>query len=303
MEIINLDNYKEERFSTAIALGNFDGIHIAHKTLILSMVEDAKKFGLKPGILLFNNHTKKTIEGKSPSILTSNDQKIKLLTDLGIEIIYTIDFNKDIMKLSPKDFVEKILVEMLNVKSVCIGFDYRFGFKASGDTNIMMELGNEYGFKVTIIDPIYRDNIVSSTRIRNLIREGKIEEANELLDRNYSIFGKVVDGNKMGNKLGFPTANIEMEDNFIIPKKGIYETKIILDGKSYMGATSVGTNPTFGNDILKIENHIIDFNQNIYGKIIEVDFVRYLRDEIKFDNIEDLKKQISEDVKNIKLGL
>lgn len=303
MEIINLnlDNYKENRFNTAIALGNFDGIHIAHKELILNMVEDAKETGLKPGILLFHTHTRLTLEGKSPSLLTSKEQKIEILKDLGIEIIYSIEFDKNLMKLSPDEFIKKILIKKLNAKSICVGFDYRFGFKASGNVDVLKELGDRYGFKVIVIDPIYKDNVVSSTRIRNLIREGKIEEANEMLGRNYSIIGKVVGGNKMGNKLGFPTANLELEDNFIIPKIGIYETNIILDGKLYIGATSVGTNPTFENNILKIENHILDFQGDIYGKIIEVRFIRYLRDEVKFENIEDLKEQINKDIKDIKL--
>lgn len=302
MEIINLSlgQYRENRFNTAIALGNFDGIHIAHQKLIKEMVEDAKKTGLKSGILLFNTHTRALLEGKSPSLLSSNEQKMEILGDLGIEIVYTIDFDQELMQLSPDEFVKNILVEKLNVKSLCVGFDYRFGFKASGNVEILKELGIKYGFKVIVIDPIYRDNVVSSTRIRNYIREGKIQDANELLGRHYSISGEVVDGNKMGRKLGFPTANLKIKDNYIIPKVGIYESNIIVHNKSYRGATSIGTNPTFKNDELKIENHILDFKGDIYGEVIEVRFIRYLRDEIKFDNIEDLKKQINNDVKDIK---
>lgn len=303
MEIINLnlDDHKENRFNTAIALGNFDGIHVAHKKLIEDMVEDAKKIGLKPGILLFHSHTRAILEGKSPSLLTSKEQKVKILKSLGVEIVYTIEFDENLMKLSPEEFVKKILIEKLNAKSVCVGFDYRFGFKASGNVDVLKSLGEEYGFKVIVIDPIYKDNIVSSTGIRKLIKEGKIEDANEMLGRHYSIIGKVVDGNKMGNKLGFPTANLKVEDNYIIPKIGIYETNIIIDGDFYIGATSIGTNPTFGSNMIKIENHILDFQEDIYGKIIEVRFIRYLRGEIKFDNIEDLKEQINKDVKDIKL--
>lgn len=302
MEIINLNSegYKEERFNTAIALGNFDGIHVAHKKLIVDMVYDANKTGLKPGILLFNTHSRGIITGKSPSLLTSNKQKVEILKGLGVEIIYTINFDEDLMKLSPSEFVKQILVEKLNVKSICVGFDYRFGFKASGNVDNLKKMGEIYNFKVIVIDPIYKGNVVSSTRIRNLIKEGKIEESNELLGRQYSIIGKIVDGNKMGSKLGFPTANLEPEENYIIPKIGIYETQIILDGKSYIGATSVGTNPTFKNQGIKIENHILDFKGNIYGKTMEVKFIRYLRDEIKFENIEDLKGQINKDINDIK---
>lgn len=301
MEIINLNlnNYKEIRFNTAVALGNFDGIHIAHKKLILEMVISGKKSGLKPSILLFSAHTKQTLEGKSPSVLTSIEQKIEMLKELGVEVIYKIDFDDKLRKLSPNKFVTEILINKLNSRLVCVGFDYRFGFKASGDSNLLKNIGKKYGINTIIIDPIYKDNIISSTRIRKLIEEGKIETANDMLGYEYSIIGKVVDGNKVGTKLGFPTANLDPITNYIIPKLGIYETNITIGDKTYLGATSIGTNPTFNADTLKIENHIIDFNDNIYGEMIKVGFIRYLREEIKFDNIDDLKQQINKDIDNI----
>lgn len=302
MEIIdlNIDNYKEERFSNGIALGNFDGIHIAHKEIILKTISQSEKLGLNPSVLLFNNHPKLITEGESPAVITPYKEKIRVLKELGIKTIYLIQFDKNLMELSPEDFVKKILIERLKTKLICVGFDYKFGYQASGNVDLLNKLGQKYEFKTVVIDPIYRDKIVSSTEIRSLIKKGNIEEANNMLGRKYSITGKVVDGNKIGHKLGFPTANLEFYDNYLIPKSGIYETAIVLDGKSYIGATSIGINPTFKNYGFKVETHILDFNKNIYGKELRLEFVRFIRDEKKFSNVEDLKKGIDKDINNIK---
>lgn len=300
MEKINIQKFNEDRFETAIALGNFDGVHVGHKKLILNMVEAAKDLGLKESVLLFNNHTRGTINGKAPMCLTSNAQKEEILKNLGVQTIYTIDFNESLMKLQPEEFVRNILVDKLNTKLVVVGFDYRFGHKASGDVETLKELGNQYGFKVIVLEPIYIENIiVSSSRIRELIAEGNLELANTMLGRNYQIMGNVISGNKVGRTLGFPTANLELNSNYIVPKHGVYRTKTIVDHRTYLSATSVGYNPTFINDHVKIECHIIDFDKEIYDEIITIDFIEYLRGEIKFDNTQDLMDQIDIDIKTV----
>lgn len=302
MEIIEIKDYNENRFQTAIALGNFDGVHMGHCDLILRMIEDANKNNLKPALLVFDNHTKTVLTGEAPKTITSIEQKFKIFEELGVELIYKMKFDREIMKLLPEEFVRDILVLKLNIKSVVVGFDYRFGHKASGDSELLKELGKKYNLNVIILEPIYIDNeLVSSTRIRNLLQEGEIIEANKLLGRNYSIKGKVVGGKKLGNTLGYPTANIEPIDNFVIPKHGVYSTNTIIDNKSYLSATSVGKNPTFEDEGLKIESHIIGFNEDIYGKDIELEFVEYLREEIKFENLEELKKKIQEDISKVKM--
>lgn len=302
MEIIEIKDYNENRFQTAIALGNFDGVHMGHCDLILRMIEDANKNNLKPALLVFDNHTKTVLTGEAPKTITSIEQKFKIFEELGVELIYKMKFDREIMKLLPEEFVRDILVLKLNIKSVVVGFDYRFGHKASGDSELLKELGKKYNLNVIILEPIYIDNeLVSSTRIRNLLQEGDIIEANKLLGRNYSIKGKVVGGKKLGNTLGYPTANIEPIDNFVIPKHGVYSTNTIIDNKSYLSATSVGKNPTFEDEGLKIESHIIGFNEDIYGKDIELEFVEYLREEIKFENLEELKKKIQEDISKVKM--
>lgn len=300
MEKIKIENYKEDRFETAIALGNFDGVHIGHKQILLSMVDTAKKLDLIPSILLFDNHTKQVTSGEKPLSLTSNDQKELIVKNLGVEIIYSINFDENLMKLQPEEFVKNILIDKLNTKLVVVGFDYRFGHKASGDVEVLKELAKKYGFKVIVLEPIYIDDIlVSSTKIRELILEGNLELANKMLDRPYQITGRVIPGNKVGRTLGFPTANLELTSNYPILKLGVYRTTTTIDGKTYLSATSVGYNPTFVNNKVKIECHIIDFEDKIYDKVLYVDFIEYLREELKFDNLEDLIEQIDEDVKTV----
>ena len=304
MEIIDLNDYEEKRYKTAIALGNFDGIHIGHQYLIQDTVEKAKDRNLKSSILLFKNHTKTILnDPQDPKlgIITSNDQKIDILKELGIEIVYTIDFDDNIMKLTGKDFVDNIIIKKLNSKLVTIGFDYRFGHKALGDSKYLQELGNARGFDVNIVEPIYvNGQLVSSTLIRNLIHSGNIRKANEYLGRHYALLGAVIKGKNRGSKMGYPTANIRLNHNYIIPKTGVYETMTILEDRQYRSLTNIGYNPTFNEDELKIENYILDFNDNIYDKVIKVKFINFIRDDIKFNTTEELIDQIEKDVESIK---
>lgn len=301
METINVENYTETRFNTAIALGNFDGVHIGHQKLVLEMIAMANENKLRKSILLFENHTKSFLDGVGPRLLTSPEQKKDLIMDLGVDTVYSMQFNENIMKLSPERFVSDILVNKLRVKVIVVGTDYRFGHKASGDSKLLQEIGKGYGIEVKIFEPIYYNNeIVSSTRIRNSLINSDLEDAKVMLARDYSIYGKVVPGKKIGNKLGFPTANIQPNVNYVLPKNGVYSTLTLVDNIKYLSATSVGFNPTFKEKSIKIESHIIDFEADIYEKIVELKFIEYLRPEIKFDTIELLKKQINTDIIRVK---
>lgn len=301
MEIIDLSNYKEIRFHTGIALGNFDGIHLGHQKLIKAMVEKSKINNLKPALLLFKKHTKSLIKSEEPKVITSIQQKIEILKDLGVEIVYLIDFDKKLMKLSGEEFIKQIIIDKMNTKFIMIGFDYRFGYKASGNSKDLIEFGKKYSIDVKILDPVYnKKEIISSSNIRNLISLGKVKEAAEILGRDYSVIGKVIKGDNRGTDLGFPTANIELIDNYIIPKNGVYMTNTIIDNKKYISATNIGYNPTFGNKNLKFETHILDFEDDIYNKTIEVEFNSFIRDDIKFNDINDLIHQMKLDIEWIK---
>ena len=302
MKIIDL-NKDKYKYNTGIVLGNFDGIHMGHQYLIENLIDEAKKEELEPSILLFKNHTKTTINHSEDKIrlLTSNEQKLSILEKMGIKIVYTILFNEEIMKLPAEEFVKEILVKKLNVRLVNIGFDYRFGHKAMGDSNYLKELGNKYGFRTNIINPIYIDGeIVSSTKIRNLIKMGEIKRANKFLGRPYSLVGNVIKGDQRGGKMGYPTANIGLSNNYVIPKIGVYESITLIDNREFKSLTNIGYNPTFNGKKLKIENYILDFNENIYGKTLEIRFIDFLRDDIKFHTVEELINKIGEDINHIK---
>lgn len=302
MEIVNYEKNEMVKEKTAVALGNFDGLHIGHQKLIKTMVSKGREKKLKSSVLLFKTHTKSIIRGnKRPKLLTSNNQKISLLESIGVEMIYSMNFNKDIMQLSPRQFVEDILVDKLNVKLVVVGFNYRFGHKAQGDSACLKKLGKEFGFEVIVVEPVYGEElIISSTLIRELLSEGNIEKANEFLGRPYEMEGEVVEGNKRGKGLGFPTANIKLDKGYLVPKFGVYKSITIVDGKKYLSLTNAGKNPTFNGDDVSVESYILNFNNNIYGKKISVKFIDFIREEIKFNTREELIAQMLKDVDNIK---
>ena len=307
MKIIDLNKNQTLPYKSAVALGNFDGIHIGHEHLIRDNILKSKEKNLKSSVLLFKNHTKKILtknEGANIKVITSYKQKLNILNSLGLDIVYVVDFNKDLRKLTPEEFIDDIIINKVRAKIVTVGFDYRFGFKALGDSKYLKEIGHIKGFDVNIIEPVYFQNqIVSSTIIRNLIENGNISKANKLIGRNYAITGTVIKGSGRGRNLGFPTANIELDDNYVIPKIGVYRTSTIVDGTEYLSLTNIGYNPTFNGKELKIENYILNFKENIYNQNIEVNFSEFIRDDIKFNNIEDLIAQIKEDVNILKKHL
>ncbi len=301
MEIINLKDYKEERFDTAIALGNFDGLHLGHQELIKTMVAKAKELDLRPSLFLFKQHTKSLTQKNGPKLITNNELKIRQAKKLGVQTVYIQEFNEEIMKLSGEEFIKNIIVDRLRGKLIVVGFDYKFGYKASGNVDLLKELCHKYDIKLIVIDPV--ENMaskISSSAIREIISSGDMKKAHELLARPYTIIGKVINGSNRGNKLGFPTANIDLSENFVLPKKGVYASYTIVDGNKYLSATNIGTNPTFGENYIKIETYILDYNENIYGKTIEIEFLDFLRDDIKFDRVEDLVDQMNLDIDTIR---
>lgn len=304
MEIIDLNKSIEtlDTDGVGIALGNFDGLHRGHIKLLEDMIEGSKKRNLKSAVLLFKNHTKFLLNnGKKIKILSSNDEKIKILNDIGIDIIFFIDFNEEIMKLSGYEFIKDILVEKMNVKYITVGFDYRFGHKAENTSKDLYNIGLEFNIETNIIDAIFvEEHLISSTLIRKLISEGNIKEANKYLGRPYRIKGKVVHGKKRGHELGFPTANINLLEPFVIPKTGVYHTKAIINDIEYNSLTNIGYNPTFNDEKLTIETYILNFNEYIYDKEIDVEFINFIRDDIKFNSKEDLIEQMEVDLEYIK---
>lgn len=301
MENINVFKYEGDKPETSIALGNFDGVHKGHQKLLNRMINKGREMKLTTSVLVFENHTKEVVVGKKQDLLTSINQRNDIIGGLGVDILFSLLFDKSIMSLSPEEFVKDILIDRLNVKAIFVGTDYRFGHRAQGDSRLLKKLGNKYDIYVEVIEPLYIDDeLVSSTRIRELIKEANFQEAKRLLGRDYSIIGKIVPGKKLGRKLGFPTANIQPVTNYCLPKNGVYDTDTRVKSTYYRSASSIGFNPTFKESTLKIESHLLDFSGSLYGEEIELIFYHYLRDELEFSDLESLIKQMELDVIKVK---
>ncbi|MDO5717544.1 MAG: bifunctional riboflavin kinase/FAD synthetase [Tissierellia bacterium] len=295
MKITNLnkDNIKK---ASIIGLGNFDGIHVGHIKLIQKVIEISEKYDYESSLILFKNHTD-TLLAKDhfKSHLTSLEDKIEILKGFNLSNIYILDFDEEVRKMNPEEFIEKILLDRCEARGIVVGKDYRFGYGAQGDVSFLKshELDR---YRLYIIDDHRVNGIrVSSTEIKDLIIKGDIEYANKLLNRYYRIQGRVVGGDGRGRGLGFPTANLEMNFNYLIPADGVYFTITNISGEKYASLTSIGTNPTFNGDSMRIEVFIESFSQDIYEKEISVEFVEYFRPTINFNSAEELIDQINKD--------
>lgn len=291
---LNLDLPDLEK--KAVCLGYFDGVHLGHMKLMDKNIEISKKHGLTPSILLFKEGKKSVKDDKS--FLSSLEDKIEILSEKGIKTFCLIDFDESFMSLSPHDFIKKIIAEKLNAKAVIVGEDYSFGYKARGDISILKKYESSYGYKTFIVDFEMENDVdkISSNHLRDLIRNGKISYANSYLGRPYKVRGEVVDGEKRGRLLNFPTANLKMSFSYVLPKDGVYLTRTKLSDRLLYSLTNVGSNPTFkDSQEKKIETYIYDFNENIYGEKISVEFLKFFRPDFKFDSAESLIRQMDKD--------
>lgn len=288
---------------TGVALGNFDGVHIGHQKLINNTIKDCKELGLSSIIFTFLNHPRNvTYSSDAVKNIVTWQEKTEILQSLGVDYLAAIEFDDTFRKMSPKDFVKKVLLGKLNMKAANCGFHYRFGHKAMGDTALLEEMSKTYGFKLSVLDPVrIEGTLVSSTKIRELIAAGKMEMCREFLGRRYTLEGNVIQGKQYGKKMGFPTANILVSETRVIPPNGVYITKCFVDNKRYNSITNIGYNPTVGGERRSIETYIMDFDGNIYEKHIKVEFYKHIRGEVKFENVQCLKEQISMDVHTAKM--
>lgn len=288
---------KDKIKNPVLALGNFDGVHIGHREIFRRVVERAEETKGNSIVYTFEPHPLRIIApGKTPLLLTTFRKKMELIAGSGIDITVCADFTKRFADQHPRDFARETLVGKIGVKEVFVGYDYKFGRGREGTIDYLKKMGEEFGFKVTVINAITVDGqVVSSTLVRDTIEDGDMEKANRLLGRWYSIEGKVVDGFKKGVMIGFPTANIDTSYD-LLPHTGVYAARTIVDGEIYNGIANVGFNPTFHRDRLSVEIHIFDFSRDIYGSEIEIIFIKRLREEIEFGSAEKLKAQIKKDI-------
>ena len=280
---------------SAVALGYFDGIHIGHKAVLNKALEKAEEKNLVPVVVLFDIHPRKLISGNVPPVLTGEEHKREILTNMGFEI-FDFDFREG-MNYEAHEFIEKILLEKLNAKAVSCGFDYRYGKGGKGNAETMRESLSKRGIDFCAVEPVFlSDEIISSTAIRNFIEQGEIEKANAMLGEYFSYDFTVEHGDGRGRTLGVPTINQFFPQDFIVPKFGVYVSATKIDDKVYPSVTNVGIRPTVSEDSMRSETCILDFSGDLYGKRVQVQLIKYLRDEIKFPTIEALKQAIEKDI-------
>lgn len=308
MEHFKLNLESDFKFDDiVVALGNFDGFHLGHQKLITELNNVKLKKGYKSAVFLFENHTKDLIFHQNLSRIMSFEDKLNKLESFKVDYVFSIEFSEKIKNLTPNEFLD-FLTNKLNVKHIVVGKDYRFSKNREGNTDFIESYMREKSLSCTIVGKLNYDDIeISSTKIIEYIKSGKIKLANDLLGYNFSIKGKVTHGFQRGRNLGYPTANLEISFNYVMVKEGVYFTKTIVDEKEYFSFSSVGFNPTFDNKKSTIESHIFDFDEDIYGKNIELCFLERLRDNIKFNSVKELIEQLKKDeircrelIKNIK---
>ncbi|MBZ9687896.1 bifunctional riboflavin kinase/FAD synthetase [Clostridium estertheticum] len=296
MEIIK-DNFKTKfKYPTYIALGSFDGLHLGHMYLINRTVELSKENNAKSMICTFKNHPLSVINKEiCPKLIMDNDTKLGLLENTGIDIVNLVNFDKEFMKITPEAFI-KNMVKFYNAKGIVVGFNYRFGYKNLGDVEMLQKYSSILGYKLYVCEAISVNNeVVSSSSIRHLIAEGDIIKANELLGRPHTITGEVIKGKQLGRTIGFPTVNLNYKKQYILPKGGVYYTLAEYDNNIYKAITNIGYNPTVEGGKLSVETYILNFDKQIYGEIVKIYFVNRIRDEVKFDTIEELRQQLIKD--------
>ncbi len=281
-----------------VVLGMFDGVHIGHAALFAAAKALSRETQLITIAYTFKNHPLELVPGaKPPKLLLDVEERKDIILSLGIDKVVTDEFNRELCDMEAEDFI-KMLISRFSVKHVIAGFNYTFGRHGVGNTEALFEFGKRYGFDVHVIEPVmYKGEVVSSSRIRRCIESGDVESANAQLTRNFTIKGTVQFGRQVGRTIGFPTANIKNETDRPVPLYGVYATRAHIDGKIYMGVTNVGNNPTFDLNELSIETHIFDFDENIYGKAVEIEFLSFIRKQMRFLSVDDLKSQIAEDKK------
>ena len=295
---INL-NTKVKNQLFHLAVGNFDGVHLGHNKIISSLIIKAKNENKPSAILSFHPHPRqffsKTLDCYK---IISEEKKQNLLSDLGIDYYFCLKFDKSVSELSPSEFIINVLVNQLKVNKLVVGYDFRFGKNREGDIKLLEDYSKIHGFLLEVINPIKSDKskeIYSSTSIRDFIKHGKMEEAKMMLGRSWTMEGEVIHGDKRASKMNFPTANI-LPHQEIYPLKGVYAVSVILNNNKFAGIANFGERPTIEGNKLLLEVHLFDFNKDIYGNYLTVEFLTFIRKEKKFNSFDILAEQIKNDI-------
>jgi len=279
-----------------LALGNFDGLHRGHLKIIERVKRGAAEHGGTPMAMTFDPHPPRVVRpDKAPPLLMTKEQRLEALHAAGVRCVAVVRFTRELSQWDPELFVRTVLVDWLRVSDVWVGANFLFGHGRSGNFSLLRVLGQRYGFRADKIDPVrYKDFVVSSTRIRRLVTEGRMDEAGALLGHHYFIDGTVAAGRQRGREIGFPTANLVTE-NELTPPNGVYATMMTIDGAVHPALTNIGTRPTFGETGVTVETHVLGYSGDLYGRRVRLAFAQRLRDERRFEDVDALRAQIAAD--------
>ncbi len=301
MQVIdNIQDFEKPCFSV-VTIGTFDGVHVGHQAILKQLITEAETHNGKSVVITFWPHPRFILKKDADALklLSSFDEKTEVLRSLDLDYLIKIPFTPQFSNLSANDFVKEILVDQIGTKKLFIGYDHHFGNNRKGDIHFLNEMSFDFGYEVHEIPRHSIDDIgVSSTKIRNYLHNGEVQLANALLGRQYSITGTIIDGEKRGRTIGFPTANIKIKENYkLLPSDGAYAIKAKVDDLKLRGMLNIGFNPTVSGRERTIEAHLFNFEETIYGRDITIEFVRLLRKEMRFDSVEHLKEQLIIDKK------
>lgn len=290
-------DFKELADHCVVAIGVFDGVHRGHQQIIREAVERASVMGVPSVVFTFKRNPREAITGKHPCALAPNHLKIDILEDLNVDCMISIDFNESFASLEPEQFCENVISGDLGALCVCVGEDFRFGKGGKGNIDTLREQGNRFGFEVNIVPLILvEQEKLSSTLLRKMIKEGKVSEVMEELGRPFTLSGHIIHGHSRGKRLGFPTANLSLELDYCVPEDGVYAGIACLEEDRYMCAINIGDNPTFGDEVKALEVFLLDFEGQVYGETLQIEFHHRLRNEISFKNENELVSQMKRDV-------
>ncbi len=299
LTVQNITKYDKKQF-TAITIGTFDGVHIGHRKILERLINSAKESNLRSTVLTFFPHPRMVLQKDSNiKLLNTLEEKQRILEEIGLDCLIVHPFTKKFSRLSATEFVRDILVNELMTKKIVIGYDHRFGRNRTANINDLMSFGNTLDFEVEEIPAQLIDDVsVSSTKIRKALEEGDVKTANSYLGYQYMLNGTVKKGRGLGKQLEFPTANLHIEESYkLIPKNGVYVVKTDWDGTTVYGMMNIGFNPTVDGKTKSMEIHLFNFNNDLYGKRIRAELIDRIRDEVKFDSLEDLREQLQKDMK------
>jgi riboflavin kinase / FMN adenylyltransferase len=298
MSVVRLESLDALLTRSAVTVGMFDGVHLGHRALLDALREEAKRIHGKSVALTFDTHPAEILRpDKAPKFINTLDQRVAALEAAGVDVIVVAKFDRSISEMSPREFFDNVLAERLKAVSVVVGPDFRFGKNKAGDFNLLAEIGVEKGVAAIAVPPVRIDDVpVSSTRVRTLLKHGHVEDAQRLLGRPFVLEGTVVKGAGLGRKLGFPTANVQVESGQLVPGQGVYSGDALVLGRAFQSLISIGSRPTVGGTETVVEVYIVGFKGNIYGEQIRVGFRSRLRDQQKFAGLDELVEQMRRDL-------